>query len=299
MRKVRLGLRSFSLAIFGICCASVTAHAQEPAKGLMTTKPATAGSTDVTTEGFDKIDVKKDAKANDATELQLSGGALTSSGNARLLAFTGTSRFRARREENQLSLALAGNKSSSASTPNVPMQTTLENVQGKARYDRFLGSGFAVFLSLSGRNDRFQGLILRENLDPGVAYYFIDTSPHQLWTEVGYDLQHDLRRQANINTAAAKGIVLNKTDTRHSTRLFLGYSGSINKAVSLLTGTEYLQGLGDTKFWRFNWDAAINSSIGGRFSFATTFSLRYDHAPLPGVKNTDTITAVNLVYTLL
>ncbi len=179
------------------------------------------------------------------------------------------------------------------------MQTTLENVQGKARYDRFLGSGFAVFLSLSGRNDRFQGLILRENLDPGVAYYFIDTSPHQLWTELGYDLQHDLRRQANIETAAAKGIVLNKTDTRHSSRVFLGYSGSINKAVSLLTGTEYLQGLGDTKYWRFNWDAAINSSIGGRFSFATTFSLRYDHAPLPGVKNTDTITAVNLVYTLL
>ncbi len=299
MRKVRLGLRSFSLAIFGICCASAAANAQEPAKGLMTTKPATEGSTDVTTEGFDKIDVKKDAKANDATEMQLSAGALTSSGNARLLAFTGSSRFRARREENQLSLALAGNRSSSAATPNVPMQTTLENVQGKARYDRFLGAGFAVFLSLSGRNDRFQGLILRTNLDPGVAYYFIDTSPHQFWTEVGYDLQHDLRRESNINVAAAKGIILDKTDTRNSTRLFLGYSGSINKTVSLTTGAEYLQGLADTTFWRFNWDAALSSAIAGRFSLATTFSLRYDHAPLPGVRTTDTITAVNLVYTLL
>ena len=298
MSRLRSSLYSSAL-VSALLCESAIAGAQEPAKGLMTTKPATAGSTDVTTEGFDTVDIKKNEKAKDATEMQLSAGALTSSGNARLLAFTGAGRFRARREDNQLSLALAGNKSSSAATPNVPMQTTLENVQGKARYDRFLGAGFAGFLSLSGRNDRFQGLILRTNLDPGIAYYFIDTGPHQLWTEVGYDLQHDLRRESNINAAAAKGIFLDKTDTLNSTRLFLGYSGSINKAVSLITGAEYLQGLSDTKFWRFNWDAALNSNIAGRFSFATTFSLRYDHAPLPGVRDTDTVTAVNLVYTLL
>jgi putative salt-induced outer membrane protein YdiY len=299
MRKLRSGLHSSALAIFGICCASAVANAQEPAKGLMTTKPATEGATNVTTEGFDKIDVKKDAKADDATELQLSAGALTSSGNARLLAFTGASRFRARRQDNQLSLAFAGNRSSSAATPDAPMQTTLSNVQGKARYDRFLGEGFAVFLSLSGRNDRFQGLLLRTNLDPGLAYYFIDATPHQLWTEVGYDFQHDLRREQNLQAAAAKGIILDKTATRHSSRLFLGYNGAINKTVSLKTGAEYLQGLADTKYWQFNWDVALSSTLGSNFSLATTFNLRYDHAPLPGIKTTDTITAVNLVYTLL
>ena len=232
MVKLRLGWDSFALAIFGICCVGAVANAQEPAQGLMTTKPATQGSTDVTTEGFDKIDVKKDAKADDATELQLSAGALTSSGNARLLSLTGASRFRARRQDNQLTLAFAGNRSSSAASPDAPMQTTLANIQGKARYDRFLGAGFAAFLSISGRNDRFQGLLLRTNLDPGLAYYFIDATPHQLWTEVGYDYQHDLRRESNIEAAAAKGIILDKTDTRHSTRLFFGYNGSINKTVS-------------------------------------------------------------------
>jgi putative salt-induced outer membrane protein YdiY len=299
MRKLRLRLPSSALAIVGICCASAVANAQEPAKGLLPTKPVAPAATNVTTEGFDKIDVKKDAKADDATELQLSAGALTSSGNARLLSFTGSSRFRARRQDNQLTLAFAGNRASSAATPDAPMQTTLSNVQGKARYDRFLGEGFAAFLSLSGRNDRFQGLLLRTNLDPGLAYYFIDSSPHQLWTEVGYDFQHDLRRESNLQAAAAKGIVLDKTDVRHSSRLFLGYGGSINKTVSLTTGGEYLQGLADTKYWRFNWDVALSSTLGSNFSLATTFGLRYDHAPLPGIKNTDTITAVNLVYTLL
>ncbi len=299
MSTSRLSLYSTALACGFTLCVTGVARAQEPAKGLMTTKPATQGSTNVATEGFDKAETKKDDTAKDATELQLSAGALGSSGNARLLAFTGSGRFRARREDNQLSLAIAGNRSSSASSPNVPMQTTLANVQGKIRYDRFLGQGFAVFLSLSGRNDRFQGLLLRSNLDPGLAYYFIDENPHQLWTELGYDLQHDLRRDANIRAAAAEGIYLDKTDTRHSGRLFLGYNGSINKAVSVTSGAEYLQGIADTKYWRFNWDVGLNSAISNSFSVATTFTLRYDHAPLPGIRNTDTITAVNLVYTLL
>jgi putative salt-induced outer membrane protein YdiY len=299
MSTLRSGLYSSALVLVATIGTSSVARAQEPASGLLTSKPATEGSTNVTTEGFDKIDVKKEAAAKDATELQLSAGVLGSSGNARLVSLTGSGRFRARRADNQFSLALAGNRSSSSTKEGQPMQTTLANVQGKIRYDRFLGEGFAAFLSLSGRNDRFQGLLLRTNLDPGIAYYFVDTSVHQLWTELGYDWQHDLRRESSITAAEAQGIFLDKTDTRHSGRLFLGYNGSVNKAVSFTTGAEYLQGLQDTKFWRFNWDAGLNSALSNSFSFSTTFSLRYDHAPLPGVRNTDTITAVNLVYSLL
>jgi putative salt-induced outer membrane protein len=65
------------------------------------------------------------------------------------------------------------------------------------------------------------------------------------------------------------------------------------------TGLEYLQWLAETERWRLNWDAGLSSSIAGRFSMATTFSLKYDHAPLPGVKDLDLVTALNLVYTLL
>ena len=45
-----------------------------------------------------------------------------------------------------------------------------------------------------------------------------------------------------------------------------------------------------------NWDAALTVSIYKALSFATTFTLRYDNAPLPGVRRLDTITAVNLTY---
>lgn len=290
-----------ALAAFVLTSATLFAPAAfaQTAGSLLAAKPAAPATTEVATAGFDKTDVAAAAPTTDVTELQLSAGGITSSGNAQMLAMTGSGRFKARRAENQLSLTLAGNYSESAPKPDQDLQTTLQNVQGKARYDRFFGKGFAGFLSLSGRNDRFQGLILRTNLDPGVAYYFVDREKQQFWTELGYDYQFDLRRQAALNAAAQAGTVLDKTQERHSTRLFLGYSGSINSLVGLNTGVEYLQGLPETKYWRMNWDIGVTSAIGSKFSLATTFSLRYDHTPLPTVRNTDTVTAVNLVYQLL
>jgi putative salt-induced outer membrane protein len=285
--------------------AAITASTLAPlafaqtANSLLATKPVAPTTTEVTTSGFDKTDVAAAAQTKNVTELQLSAGGITSSGNSKLLAVTGSGRFKARRDDNQLSLNLAGNYAESAPNPDEDMETSLKNVQGKVRYDRFFGKGFAGFLSLSGRNDRFQGLILRTNLDPGLAYYFVDREKQQLWTEVGYDAQFDLRRDEALNKAAKDGILLDKTETRHSTRLFLGYNGSVNSLVGVTTGLEYLQGLPKTEYWRLNWDLGLTAALSSKFSLATTFSLRYDHKPLPSIKNTDSVTAVNLVYQLL
>lgn len=300
MRKSRARLYASLQALAATMCIHTLAQAADGVpKSLMADKPATKGTTDVAAEGFQKTDVR-DADTKDATELQLSAGALSSTGNARMLSLTGSGRFRVRRDADQFSLAVAANQARSAPAPGEPQRTTLQNIQGKARYDRFLGSGFAVFVSLSGRSDKFQGLLLRENLDPGLAYYFVDQKTLQLWAEAGYDYQHDLRRQDTINAALLKdGTVLAKTDTRHSSRLFLGFSSALSDTASLSSGLEYLQGLSDSKFWRMNWDSALSASISSRFSLAATFTVRYDHAPLPGIQTTDTITAANLVYTLL
>jgi putative salt-induced outer membrane protein len=296
MRNQRL-LTSGAVCLAG-WLGTAAAWAEEPAGGIMKHDAATGGSTDVAAEGFQAATVKP-PEEKDATELKLSAGALNSTGNARSLALTGVGKFRARRGDNQLSSALAGNYSRSAPGRGEPMETSVENVQGSTRYDRFLGQGFAVFLSGSVRSDRFQGLDLRLNLDPGLAYYFVDHEKVQLWTEVGYDLQYDVRRGANIRAARADGTTLDRTDTRHSARLFGGYSNALSAAITFNTGLEYLQGLPETKYYRLNWDVGLTSSISSKLSIATTFSVRYDHHPLPDVVSTDTQTAVSLVYTLL
>ena len=164
---------------------------------------ATSGKTDVATSGFEAV-AKDDPEAKDATEAKISAGALLTTGNSRSLAATGAGTMRVRREKNQLSAAAAVNYSRSAPNPAADMETTVENYQGKVRYDRFIAGNLALFMATSARRDRFQGLDLRLNLDPGVAYYFVDQKSQQLWSEVGYDLQYDVRRDENVAAAAGQ-----------------------------------------------------------------------------------------------
>jgi putative salt-induced outer membrane protein len=273
------------------------AAAQDAPAGVMKQDAATSGTTDVATSGFATTADKKDA--NDATEAKIQAGGLSASGNSRSLALTSLASVRARRGANEFSAAAAANYGRSAAKPSDPVQTTIENYQGKVRYDRFVSDPLALFTSLSGRRDRFQGLDLRLNLDPGLAYYFVQAPKHQLWAEAGYDLQYDIRRNSAIADALVQGTILVKAKTRHSARLFAGYRNNLNDAVTFNTGVEYLQGLPETQFWRFNWDVGLTAAIAAKFSLATTFSLRYDNQPLTGIKSTDTLTAINLVYQLL
>jgi putative salt-induced outer membrane protein YdiY len=265
---------------------------------LLKQDQASSGSTDVATTGFEKAE-KLEATAKDASELQVSAGGLASAGNSRSIAGTGAGKFRVRREANQVGGAVAANFARSAAQKEAPLKTTVENFQGKLRYDRFLAGSFAVFGAVSARHDKFQGLDLRLNFDPGIEYYIVDEGKQQMWTEVGYDLQYDIRTDDEIATAAASGNPVAKHDTRHSARAFVGYTNNVNQAVNITTGLEYLQGLDAATNYRLNWDGSVGSTVGKGFSIATTVTVRYDHNPLPEVEKTDIITSVSLVYQLL
>ncbi|MEI9939516.1 MAG: DUF481 domain-containing protein [Pseudomonadota bacterium] len=278
---------------------SKPSRADEPLPdSLVTSSKATEGSTDVATSGFEKADkVKADAK--DATELEISAGGLASAGNSRSLAATSAGKFRLRRGSDQIGAAIAANYAESSVNKGEGLQTTVENFQGKLRYDRFLAGSFAVFGAVSARHDRFQGLELRINLDPGFGYYFIDEDKQQFWLEAGYDFQHDIRRDDAIADADADGFLLAKTNDRHSLRAFVGYSSDLSDSVKVASGLEYLQGLDPATNYRVNWDGSVNSSVGKGFSIATAVSVRYDHNPIPDVEKTDIVTSISLVYHLL
>lgn len=265
---------------------------------LVKSSSATSGSTDVATSGFEKGG-KPAAESKDATELEISAGGLASAGNSRSMAATTAGKFRLRRGSDQVGAAVAANYAESAVNKGQGLRTTVENFQGKLRYDRFLAGSLAVFGAVSARHDRFQGLDLRLNLDPGFEYYFIDEGKQQLWLEAGYDFQHDVRRDDAIAAADAEGIRLGKTNDRHSVRAYVGYSSTLSDSVTVASGLEYLQGLSPTKNYRMNWDGSVNSSVGKGFSIATAVSVRYDHNPIPTVEKTDVVTSISLVYHLL
>ena len=289
-------------AAMGLVTALTTtwASAQEAgvAAGISGRDAASAGTTEVAKGGFE-APVEASQEQKDATEVVVSAGGLAASGNSRSMALTSAARFRSRKANNQLTAGAAVNFARAAVDEQDGMVTTVENYQARSRYDRFLGKGLAAFLAASARRDRFQGLDLRLNVDPGLAYYFLDSDDTRLWTELGYDLQYDVRNNDAIEAGASEGIDISDTQVRHSSRLFVGYDTKLNGTVRLGTELEYLQGIPETRYWRLNWDAGVTSTLTDRFSISTTVGVKYDNLPLPGVETTDVTTAISLTYQLL
>jgi putative salt-induced outer membrane protein len=290
------------LALLAPLTVSGVAFAERPA-GLLAQAPASAGSTEVAKEGFQAVAQRAATEqSNDTATMKLTLGGFLSQGNSRTVALTGAADYFIRRSESAFSATAAVNYGRSAAGAGEPYATTVENYQARLRYDYFFATSVAGFFSLSARRDRFQGLDLRLNLDPGAAYYFIDEKSQRLWFELGYDLQYDLRNQDFIDDALAAAapniLIIDDSEVRHNVRGFFGYDNQLSDTLKFGTGLEYLQNVSDAQNARLNFDAALTAQVNQDFSVATTVAVKYDNNPLPGVEKTDLIMALNLVYTM-
>lgn len=288
-----------ALSICALLGSAAEALAQDPA-GLSNQAPATSGKTEVAIGGFQTV-ATPPPESKDNSSFKISAGGFLSQGNTRTLALTASSDYLLRRDSNQFGVAAAANYGRSAASPGEPSEETVSNYQARVRYDRFFSGGLAGFGSISARRDRFQELDLRLNVDPGLAYYFIDEKGHRLWVELGYDLQYDLRRQDAVDALAADmdpDNDIDRSEVRHNVRVFFGYDNQLTEAVKFNAGLEYLQNVTETENARINADAGLTSQINSAFSVAFTVSVKFDNNPLPGVETTDIISALNLVYSV-
>lgn len=297
-----------------IAASAPTDDARPPQGTVGAGSPATAGETNL--EGLDTFGTATDPAATeedeeDVTNLQLTAGGIVSTGNARAAQVTGSGTFRLRRGIHQFSAQLAGNYAQASTDPDEELEPTVGNVQGRVRYDVYFAKRWSAFGMVTARHDPFQGLDLRLNVDPGVAFYVLTSDKHRLWFEAGYDYQFDVRTdegrevveeftdEATGETTEVVVDVLDPTRHTHAARLFGGYRNALNEHVTFDTGLEYLQSFLQAKRWRINWDVSLTAQLAERFALATTFTLRVDNDPLPGVEKVDTITAVNLVVSLI
>jgi putative salt-induced outer membrane protein YdiY len=243
------------------------------------------------------------------TTATVSAGGLLSTGNSQLVAASVNAKFDLRRGADGFGASLVGNYGEGAAAGQA-LQVTTENLQERLRYDRYLGDRESLFLIGTARHDRFQGLNVRFNVDPGVKYLFVNADSTKLWSEIGYDFQYDIRRDAARGAVGPNGQpmvdsngnpvppLLDKTATDHSARLFGGFRHAFNKDVTFSTGVEYLQSLVGLTRYRINYDALVAAGLGGGFSLGVAFSARYDHHPLPGKEHLDTGTTLSLIYSL-
>ena len=285
-------------------------YAQEPTAepaGTVAQEAATTGATELDGQGqFAAADIDA-AEAEDATEWDVAGGGLASTGNARALSLTGATNFRLRRKRHQFGAAFAGNYGRAAVDGFSDPETTVGNAQGRLRYDYFVHPRVSLFAMATARHDPFQGLDLRLNVDPGAAFYILKDAKHRLWTEAGYDFQYDIRtdealeekdEEGNVvlGTDGEPNIIGDKTRINHAVRMFGGYANNLNEHVSFNTGLEYLQSVLEAKRWRINYDVGLSANLIGNLAINTTFTVRVDNDPAPGIRKVDTITAFSLLY---
>lgn len=287
------------------------AEPERPESAGSTVEAATSGSTDLGDGGFQKsAGTQEENESDDATELVISAGGIYSTGNARNLAITGNGNFRLRRGIHQFTAAIAGNYGMADIDPEEEgLEENVRNIQGRVRYDVFFHPRWSAFAMVTARHDRFQGLDLRLNVDPGVAFYALTGPDHRLWFEAGYDFQFDARsvegRQIDLDENGvfepdvSDDYLEEPTRVNHAARLFAGYAYRLDERVTFDLGLEYLQSLIKATFVRINFDAGTTIALTEKFSLGATFTLRWDNDPLPGVQKLDTITAVNLVFKLI
>ena len=257
-----------------------------------------AGPQEVTNEG---PEVMKEAPPaiTDATELALQAGGIIAGGNAQSAALTASTRFLLRRGAHETGAILAANYARSGREDGPGMTTTMENYQGRIRYDYFWTEKFSTFLAVQARRDRFQALNLRLGIDPGLSYFFVRNDALRLWAEAGYDFQYDVLTQETLDLAEAEGASRDRTETDHNARFYLGYDQSLDDRLKLHTGFEFFKSFVNEASYRINWNAALQTQLVKSFSLAIGSTAMYNNTPLPGIKKFDVTTSVNFVYTFL
>lgn len=291
-------MKSKSSLFFGLLLLqSTSAWAQTPGS-------VSSGATEVANEGKEKV-AADPAAITDATELSLQGGGLLAGGNSKSFALTTSAKFLLRRSQSEFNAAAAMNYAQSvARNPDGTrgdgaMDPTVENYQGRLRYDYFFDPKLSAFFAVSGRKDRFQQLDLRLGVDPGVSAYAIRTDQLKLWGELGYNLQVD-----DFTTEGQAARVLADPDANdplvdHNVRAYLGYQQRLDNRLSLDTGVELFKSVVREEGFRLNFGAQLTTQLIDRFSFAVGVLTLYDNTPVPGVDKLDVQSSLSFVYSLL
>ncbi len=237
------------------------------------------------------------AKPLEGTTAAVSAGGLFGTGNAKILAGSVSGMVETRLGDWGAAASLVGNYGQGAPAGKA-IATNTENLQARLRGDRFVAENVAVFLLSTSRYDRFQGLDLRQNVDPGARLLLVREAAHATWAELGYDLQVDVRRDEARDIANADGTTtrLDKTAVQHGVRAFVGRREAFRDDVTLSLGLEYVQDATDSARYRLVGEGVFASRLSGGLSLGLGATARYERTPLPGKERLDTTTTLSLVY---
>lgn len=250
---------------------------------------------------------KDGAPQEDDITLRLSAGASLNTGNTRSFQANGGGDFDLMRGMNAVSAMFNFTYGIAVlDRANDDYERTAANLNSKARYDRFVTLDDSFFAAAVFRRDRFAGLDARVQGQVGYMRNFFRRPRNRLWGEGGYDLTYDnfdpdplVNPETGAPLLKPDGTPADQSQIVHAGRLFLGYQNQINTAVTFKGGVESLFNILEGEDIRVNGMASVASKLAGDFQLELRFLAQFDNVPVPGARKLDTISQVNVIYSLL
>ena len=174
--------------------------------------------------------------------------------------------------------------------------STAERYEAGYQLDNKITDRLSWFAALRGEEDRFSAFAYQATVSAGLSYKFIDnpttkfsgslgagyrrSQPQELIKSDAGEVLDRIKGDADNEPVATLSSAFEHsfTETTKLTNKFLAESGSDNTAVQD--------------------DIALSVNMTQSFALAVGFGIRYNSDPPPLAETTDTLTTVNLVYTI-
>lgn len=138
------------------------------------------------------------------------------------------------------------------------------------------------FATAGWLQDEFSGIDQRFVYGLGSGYKFLDGPKHFLIGEAG--LTYTMEDYTD------------GTDSQYpGGRLFGQYDYKFSDANKFTQSLEFLPDFDDTQNWLLNSETALTAALNKTFSMKTSYLVKYDNEPVPGLTKTDSILSVALV----
>jgi len=160
---------------------------------------------------------------------------------------------------------------------------TAERFYTELRGDYLFTERLYSYLTVGWEKDSFAGIDRRIYSGPGAGYKLL-LGP-----------RHLLNAEAGLNYVSEKYTDDTNNDFL-SGRLFGKYEFAFNDANKFSQSLEYLHDFEASKHYKIRSETAVTSALNSKFSLKVSYTVNYDHMPVPAtLDHTDTILATALV----
>jgi len=174
--------------------------------------------------------------------------------------------------------------------------STAERYEAGYQADSKITDRFSWFAALRGEQDRFSAFAYQATVSTGASYQFIDSPTTQLTASLGAGYRRS-QPQELIKSDAGEVLdrIKGEADSEPVATLSSAYEHRFTESTKLTNKFLAESGSDNTAVQN---DVALSVSMSPSFALAVGVGVRYNSDPPPLAESTDTLTTVNLVYTI-